>query len=219
DDYILTFADGSELRGDRLLVATGRAPRTADLGLETLGVAVGRGGVPVDERMRVADGVWAVGDVTGIMLFTHVGKYQGRIAAADILGRPARADYRAVPRVVFTDPQVAAVGATDGPRSGTGRMSEVPRAFTYERPLERPGFLTVVADDDVLVGAYAVGPEAGEWLGQATVAIRAGVPLEVLRDVIQPFPTFSEIYQKALAVRLGPLGSCPTAVATMASVA
>jgi pyruvate/2-oxoglutarate dehydrogenase complex dihydrolipoamide dehydrogenase (E3) component len=216
--YILTFADGSELRGDRLLVATGRAPRTADLGLETLGVAVGRGGVPVDERMRVTEGVWAVGDVTGVMQFTHVGKYQGRIAAADILGRPARADYRAVPRVVFTDPQVAAVGATEGPRSGTGRMSEVPRAFTYERPLERPGFLTVVADDDVLLGAYAAGPEAGEWLGQATVAIRAGVPLDVLRDVIQPFPTFSEIYQKALDDLLGPVGSWLTAVEMMASV-
>ena len=216
DAYVLTFADGSELRGDRLLVATGRAPRTAGLGLETVGIAPAPGGVPVDERMRVTDGVWAIGDVTGIMQFTHVGKYQGRIAAADILGRPARADYRAVPRVVFTDPQVAAVGTTEGPRTGTGHMTDVPRAFTYERPLERPGFLTLVADDDVLVGAYAVGPEAGEWLGQATLAIRAGVPLGVLQDVIQPFPTFSEIVQRALDDLCGPVGSCPTAVETMA---
>jgi pyruvate/2-oxoglutarate dehydrogenase complex dihydrolipoamide dehydrogenase (E3) component len=216
DRYVLSFADGSELSGDRLLVATGRAPRTAGIGLETVGVEPDPHGVRVDERMRVADGVWAIGDVTGVAQFTHVGKYQGRVAAADILGRDARADYRAVPRVVFTDPQVAAVGATDGPLTGTGRLAGVPRAFTYERPLERPGFLTLVSDGERLVGAYAVGPEAGEWLGQATVAIRAEVPLEVLQDVIQPFPTFSEIYLQALDDLCGPLGACLTAAQSLA---
>ena len=214
DDYVLGFADGSELRGDRLLVATGRAPRTTGLGLEAVGVEAGPHGVPVDERMRVTDGVWAVGDVTGIMQFTHVGKYQGRIAAADMLGQEARADYRAVPRVVFTDPQVAAVGAPDGELTGTARLDEVPRAYTYERPLERPGFLTLVSDGAVLTGAHAVGPEAGEWLGQATLAIRAEVPLDVLRDVIQPFPTFSEIYVRALDELCGPGGGCLTAAQT-----
>jgi pyruvate/2-oxoglutarate dehydrogenase complex dihydrolipoamide dehydrogenase (E3) component len=219
DRYVLSFADGDELAGDRLLVATGRAPRTQGIGLETIGMEPAPHGVPVDERMRVADGVWAVGDVTGILLFTHVGKYQGRIAAADILGRQARADYRAVPRVVFTDPQIAAVGATDGERTGTGRLGEVPRAFTYEHPLERPGFLTLVADGDVLVGAHAVGPEAGEWLQQATLAICARVPLDVLRDVIQPFPTFSEIYVKALDALMGPIGDCPTSAGMAAASA
>jgi pyruvate/2-oxoglutarate dehydrogenase complex dihydrolipoamide dehydrogenase (E3) component len=213
-DYVLTFADGSEARGDRLLVATGRAPRTRGIGLETIGVEPDRRGVPVDERMRVADGVWAVGDVTGVLMFTHVGKYQGRIAALDMLGRPARADYRAVPRVVYTDPQIAAVGEAEGLQTGTASMSEVPRAFTYERPLERPGFLTLVSDGRVLTGAFGVGPEAGEWLQQATLAIRAEVPLEVLQDTIQPFPSFSEIYINALEALCGGPGGCLTAAQT-----
>lgn len=212
-DYVLTFAGGDEVRGDRLLVATGRAPRSEGLGLETVGVLPDpRGGVPVDEHMRVTDGVWAIGDVTGILMFTHVGKYQGRVAAVDMLGGEARAHYGAVPRVVFTDPQVAAVGMPEGAMAGTGRLGEVPRSFTYEMPVERPGFLTLLSDGEKLVGAYAVGPEAGEWLGQATLAIRAGVPLDLLRDVIQPFPTFSEVYVKALDDLCGPAGDCPTAV-------
>ena len=219
DRYVLSFAGGDELDGDRLLVATGRAPRTRDIGLETLGIEPSPRGVPVDERMRVADGVWAIGDVTGVMLFTHVGKYQGRIAAADILGREARADYRAVPRVVFTDPQVAAVGTADGDRTGTGHLSEVPRSLTYEHPLERPGFLTLVADEEALVGAFAVGPEAGEWLQQATLAIRARVPLDVLREVIQPFPSFSEVFVKALDELCGPIGDCPTSAGMAATSA
>ncbi len=197
-DHVLVLADGEEIRGDRLLVATGRTPRTQGVGLEAVGVEPGRGGVPVDDRMRVTDGVWAVGDVTGILMFTHVGKYQGRVAAADMLGDDVRADYSAVPRVVFTDPQAAAVGAVEGPLTGTASMEEVPRAFTYERPLERPGHLTLISDGEVLTGAHAAGPEAGEWLGQATLAIRACVPLAVLRETIQPFPTFSEIYVRAL---------------------
>ena len=221
DEYVLGFDDGSELRGDRLLVATGRAPRVADVGLETLGVEAPRTGVPVDERMRVVgtEGVWAIGDATGLVLFTHVGKYQGRIAAVDMLGGDARADYRAVPRVVFTDPQVVAVGAVDGPRTGTGRLADVPRAYTYAHPVEGPGFLTLVADDEKLIGARAVGPEAGEWLGQATLAIRAEVPLDVLRDVIAPFPTFNEVYAKALDDLLGPEGSCLTDAQTTALAA
>ncbi len=217
-DYVLGFSDGDEVRGDRLLVATGRAPRTAGVGLESIGVEPDPHGVAVDERMRVAEGVWAVGDVTGILQFTHVGKYQGGVAAADMLGGEARADYRAVPRVVFTDPQAAAVGEIDGPRSGTASMSQVPRAFTYERPLERPGYLTLVSDGEVLTGAHAVGPEAGEWLGQATLAIRARVPLTVLRDTIQPFPTFCEIYAHALDDLCGSAGQCITAAQSPAPV-
>jgi pyruvate/2-oxoglutarate dehydrogenase complex dihydrolipoamide dehydrogenase (E3) component len=216
-DYVLTFGDGDEVRGDRLLIATGRAPRTEGIGLEAVGVAPNPreaphpGGVPVDERMRVTDGVWAIGDATGIMMFTHVGKYQGRVAAVDMLGGDARADYRAVPRVVFTDPQIAAVGMGEGAMAGTGRLADVPRSLTYEKPVERPGFLTLLSDGDKLVGAHAVGPDAGEWLGQATLAIRAEVPLDLLRDVIQPFPTFSEVYVKALDDLCGPAGDCLTA--------
>jgi pyruvate/2-oxoglutarate dehydrogenase complex dihydrolipoamide dehydrogenase (E3) component len=195
-DFVLDLGDGVELRGDRLLVATGRRPRVAGLGLETIGLD---GRIEVDARMRVADGVWAIGDVTGVWPLTYVGKYQGRIAAANILGEPREADYAAVPRVVFTDPQAAAVGESDGPVTATVSLAEVPRTATYTRAYEtKPGFLTVVSDGQRLTGAYAAGPEAGEWLQQATLAICARVPLAVFEDVIQPFPTFSEVFLHAL---------------------
>ena len=195
-DYVLELADGSELRGDRLLVATGRRPRLADLGLEALGL---NRRLEVDARMRVTDGLWAIGDVTGIWPLTYVGKYQGRIAAANILGEPREADYSAVPRVVFTDPQAAAVGEAEGPLTATVSLAEVPRTATYTRAYDtKPGFMTLVSDGERLTGAYAVGPEAGEWLQQATLAIRARVPLTVFEDVIQPFPTFSEVFLHAL---------------------
>jgi dihydrolipoamide dehydrogenase len=198
-EYVLEFAGGEELRGDRLLVATGRRPRVEGLGLGTVGVEPTRQGIPVDERMNVADGLWAIGDVTGVWPLTYMGKYQGRIAAANILGRDRTANYDAVPRVVFTDPQAAAVGEPDGPLTATVPLSEVPRTATYTRAYaDSPGFMTLVSDGERLAGAYALGPEAGEWLQQATVAIRAHVPLDVMEDVIQPFPTFSEIFLHAL---------------------
>ena len=121
---MLELADGTELRGDRLLVATGRRPRVAGLALETVALD----GIEVDARMRVADGLWAIGDVTGIWPLTYVGKYQGRVAAANILGGTARASYDAVPRVVFTDPQAAAVGETEGPLTVTVSLAQVPRS-------------------------------------------------------------------------------------------
>jgi len=198
-EYVLELDDGTVLRGDRLLVATGRRPRVDGLGLGTVGVVADRAGIAVDARMRAGDGVWAIGDVAGIWPLTYVGKYQARIAAANILGEPREADYSAVPRVVFTDPQLAAVGDADGPLTATVPLSEVPRTATYTRAYDtRPGFMTLVSDGDVLTGAYAAGPEAGEWLQQATVAIRARIPLAVMRDVIQPFPTFSEAFLHAL---------------------
>ncbi len=199
DEYVLEFDWRDELRGDRLLVATGRRPRVDALGLDTVGVEPTRQGIPVDERMRVADGVWAIGDVTGVWPLTYMGKYQGRVAASNILGGDRTANYDAVPRVVFTDPQAAAVGDPDGPLTATVPLSEVPRTATYTRAYaDSPGFMTLVSDGECLKGAYALGPEAGEWLQQATVAIRAGIPLEVMEDVIQPFPTFSEIFLHAL---------------------
>jgi pyruvate/2-oxoglutarate dehydrogenase complex dihydrolipoamide dehydrogenase (E3) component len=198
-EYVLEFDERDELRGDRLLVATGRRPRVDGLGLETVGVEPTRQGIPVDERMRVTDGLWAIGDVTGVWPLTYMGKYQGRVAAANILGRERTASYDAVPRVVFTDPQAAAVGDPDGPITATVPLSEVPRTATYTRAYaESPGFMTLVSDGERLTGAYALGPDAGEWLQQATVAIRARVPLEVMEDVIQPFPTFSEVFLYAL---------------------
>ena len=199
DEYVVEFAQRQELRGERLLVATGRRPRVDGLGLDTVGVEPTREGVPVDERMRLADGLWAIGDVTGIWPLTYVGKYQGRVAAANILGRDRTANYDAVPRVVFTDPQAAAVGDPEGAVSATVPLAEVPRLSTYTRAYaDSPGFMTLVSDGERLTGAYALAPDAGEWLQQATVAIRARVPLSVLFDVIQPFPSFSEAFLPVL---------------------
>jgi pyruvate/2-oxoglutarate dehydrogenase complex dihydrolipoamide dehydrogenase (E3) component len=199
DEYVLEFPDGSQLRADKLLVATGRKPRVDGIGLETVGIEANPHGIAVDERMSAGDGLWAIGDVTGQWNLTHVGEYHGRVVAANILGRRRVINYDAVPRVVFTDPQAAAVGAAEGAYTATVQLAGVPRTATYTRAYDTtPGFLTVVSDGSVLTGAYALGPEAGEWLQQATVAIRARVPLEVMLDVIQPFPTFSESFLHAL---------------------
>jgi pyruvate/2-oxoglutarate dehydrogenase complex dihydrolipoamide dehydrogenase (E3) component len=200
DDYVLTFDDGPELRGDRLLVATGRRPRVAGIGLETVGIEPDPRGIRVDDRLRAGERLWAIGDVTGIWPLTHVGEYEGDVVAANIAGEPRVANYEAVPRVTYTDPQAAAVGAVEAPYSATAPVSGVPKAATYTHAYaESTGFLTLLSDGARLTGAYALGPEAGEWLQQATLAIRAHVPLEVLSDTIQPFPSFSGIYEPALA--------------------
>jgi pyruvate/2-oxoglutarate dehydrogenase complex dihydrolipoamide dehydrogenase (E3) component len=191
----VTLADGDVLEAERLLVAVGRKPNVEDIGLEQLGVEISDRGVRVDEQLQAAEDVWALGDCTGVAMFTHVGKYQARVAAANIAGRVAKADYRAIPAAAFTDPQVASVGTTegDGLVSARWELQSTSRTSTFERP-KRPGFVKVVADPKrrVLVGAVAVGPEAGEWCQQLTLAVRAEVPVEVLLDTIQPFPTFSE---------------------------
>jgi pyruvate/2-oxoglutarate dehydrogenase complex dihydrolipoamide dehydrogenase (E3) component len=198
-DYVLEFPERSNLRGDRLLVATGRSPRVSGIGLENVGVEVGEKGVEVDSRLRLADGVWAIGDAAGVWPLTYVGKYQGRIVTANILGGDREANYDAVPRVVFTDPQAASVGQAQDELSVTVELASVARTAIYTRAYaEKPGFMTLLSDGERITGAYAVGPEAGEWLQQATLAIRAKVPLEVMDDVIQPFPTFSEAFLHAL---------------------
>jgi dihydrolipoamide dehydrogenase len=204
DDYVVKFDDGRELRGDRLLVATGRRPRVSGIGLETVGIEADGHGIPVDAHLRAGERLWAIGDVTNIWPLTHTGKYQGEVVAANLLGEDREANYDAMPRVVFTDPQAAAVGATDASFSATATLSEVAKMETYTRAYaESNGFLTLLSDGERLTGAYALGPEAGEWLQQATLAIRARVPLDVLRDTIQPFPTFSEIYVAALKTLRG----------------
>ena len=199
DDYVLELDNGRELRGDHLLIATGRRPRTAGLGLETVGITASERGIPVDGRLRAAEHVWAIGDATGIRLLTHVGKYQGEVVASNILGETREANYEAVPDVVYTDPQAASAGASEARFSATAALSEVAKTATYTHLYAQSnGFLTLLSDGERLTGAHALGPEAGEWLQQATLAIRARVPLQVLRDTIQPFPTFSEIYVDAL---------------------
>lgn len=198
-DYVLELDDGRELRGDRILVATGRRPRVEGIGLETVGVEANPKGIEVDDHLRAGDRLWAMGDVNGIWPLTHVGKYEGEVIASNILGEDRVTNYEAVPRVTYTDPQAAAVGESEGEFSGTARLAEVAKTETYTHAYkESKGFLTLLSDGERLTGAYALGPEAGEWLQQATLAIRGRVPVGVIRDTIQPFPTFSEIFVQAI---------------------
>ncbi len=208
DETVLDLDDGTEARGDVLILSTGRRARTDDLGLDAVGIELGeRGEVRVDEHCRAAEGVWAIGDVTGAMPFTHVAKYQGRIAADAILGRPRPATYDGIPRVVFGDPEIAAVGLTEAQAAERGIRSvatqldlaaSLAKPWTWEE--EPGGHLGLLADADahVLVGAWAVGPMAGEWIHHAALAVRTRIPLDVLRDQVAQFPTFHEAYLAAL---------------------
>jgi len=203
----VTLAGGGHVSGDQLLVATGRAPRASDVGLEAVGIEGNARGIKVDERCRAGEGVWAIGDVTGVMTFTHVAKYQARVACADIFDAPARADYGAIPRVVFCDPEIASVGLTEAGARERGidvastsvtLADAIARPWTYER--DPRGELGVIADRKrkVLIGAWAVSPLAGEWIHYAALAIKMQAPLEVLRDTVAQFPTYSEAYLKAI---------------------
>jgi pyruvate/2-oxoglutarate dehydrogenase complex dihydrolipoamide dehydrogenase (E3) component len=210
-ERVVELDDGSTVRGERLVVATGRRPRSTDIGLETIGITLDPlrpGPVPIDEHCKVADGVWAAGDCTGVMLFTHMSKYQARIAMADMAGRPVAADYRAIPRVIFTDPEVAAVGMSEAQARDAGLdvavakldlpTGGVARTYTYER--DPRGEMALVFDrgSRTMVGAWAVAPLASEWIHQAVLAIRARIPYEVLVDTVPQFPSFSEAYLLAL---------------------
>lgn len=198
---------GESVQAARVIVATGRRPRAHDLGLEALGIELGdHGEIPIDERCRVADGMWAVGDVTGVSLFTHVGKYQARIACADIAGQPVRADYRAVPRVVFCDPEIAAVGLTAEQaaehgiqvRHASTDLMDVARTETYGKGIGGELGILMDAERRILVGAWAVGPLASEWIHQAVLAVKAEISIDILSDTIAQFPTFSEAYLPTL---------------------
>ena len=206
-ERMVRLDDGDQVSGRELLVATGRAPRVHGIGLESIGIDPDPEGLEVDERCRAAEGVWAIGDVTGVMALTHVGMYQGRITAQDIAGGQPRADYAAIPRVVFSDPEVAAVGLTEqqarqnGIEVATARVAlaeAIARPSTYE---ENPrGDLGLIADNQrqVLIGAWAVAPMASEWIHYAALAIKTQTPLAVLRDTVAQFPTFTEAYLNGL---------------------
>jgi pyruvate/2-oxoglutarate dehydrogenase complex dihydrolipoamide dehydrogenase (E3) component len=211
DDYVLRLDDGADVYGDRLLVSTGRRPRVEGIGLETVGVTAGPHGIPVDDHLRAGERLWAIGDVNGIWPLTHVGEYEGDVVAANIAGEARPANYEAVPRVTYTDPQAAAVGATEAQHAGTAQLADESKTATYTHAYaESNGFLTLLSDGERLTGGYALGPEAGEWLQQATLAIRARVPIGVLSDTIQPFPSFSGIYNAALvALRMQIAGKPP----------
>ena len=206
---VVTLDDGAEVGADVLVMVAGRAPRVKGIGLESVGVEADEQGLPVDDRCQVngVPGLWAVGDVTGIMPFTHVAQYQGRVAAANILGRDRRACYRGIPRVVFSDPEIAATGLSEkGAREEGMDVAAVAldlpkvlaRSVTYEK--EPRGTLGLVVDrkERILVGAWAVAPLAGEWIHQACWAIRTRTPVDILLDGVFQFPTFSQGYLAAL---------------------
>lgn len=209
---LVTLTCGDVVEVDRLLLAVGRRPRVQNIGLETVGVEAADSALSVDDRcaVRGTERVWAAGDVTGRAPFTHVANYQGRVAAANLGGQELRADYRALPRTVYTDPAVAAVGlTTEGCRaSGVDLVAEEFDLAQTGRASTEPGAagrVRVLADrrSGGLVGAAAVGPDAQEWIGEAILAIRARVPVPLLAEVVHPFPTYSEAYAAAL-VALAP---------------
>jgi len=195
---VVTLAGGAEVVAERLLVATGRRVDLGGLGLESAGLDETARSIPVDERMRVADGIWAMGDVTGKAMFTHVALYQSAIVAAEILGEehpPAR--YDAVPRAIFTDPEVGAVGMTESQARDAGldvvvAVKQLPATFRGWLHASGGGIIKLIADREsgVLVGATAAGPHGGEMLGLLTLAVHARVPLAELRSMIYAFPTF-----------------------------
>ncbi|WP_219418489.1 dihydrolipoyl dehydrogenase family protein [Pseudonocardia nigra] len=207
-DTVVELDGGGEVRCDVIVVGAGRAPRTADLGLDAIGITAGkRGEIPVDEHCRAADGVWALGDVTAVMPFTHVAMYQARVVADNILGTPRAARYEGIPRVVFADPEIAAVGLTRAQAqnqdlsvsSAEINLAEaIARPWTYEK--DPRGHLGVLADRDrrVLLGAWAVGPQASEWIHTAALAVREQIPIDRLLDQIAQFPTYNEGYLAAL---------------------
>ena len=205
--FAVELADGSVVTGAQVLVATGRRPDPAAAGLDVVGVPADARSAPVDEHLRVAPGVWAVGDVTGKGAFTHVAMYQARIAAADILGQPHEpADYRAEPRVTFTDPEVGAVGLTeaDAREQGldvmVGRTSVPSSARGWIHKAGNEGEIKLVADAGrgVLVGAMSAGPWGGEVLGLLALAVHTEVPVRVLREMIYAYPTFHRAIEDAL---------------------
>jgi len=201
------LGDAGKIRTRELVVAAGRAPRVADLGLETVGIHPYGEGLKIDERCRAGDQVWAIGDATGVMPFTHVAKYQARIACADIAGETVAADYTAVPRVVFSDPEIAAVGLTEEQAQAREldvalARVELPeviaRPWTYET--DPRGELAVMVDRErrVVVGAWAVAPLAGEWIHYAALAIKTEASIDLLCDMVAQFPTYSEGFREAL---------------------
>lgn len=208
DGIVVELSDGTEVEAERLLVATGRRLNLPDLGLEAAGLDPKARSIEVDENLRVADGIWAVGDVTGEGAFTHIATYQARIAADDILERPHdTTDYQAVPRVTFTDPEVASVGLSEAAARERGLNVKVGVANTASSargwihgPGAEHGVTKLVADTDagVLVGASVMGPAAGEVLGLLILAIDQEVPVEQLRQLIYPYPTFIRGIEDAL---------------------
>lgn len=206
DGLRLHLSEGTALDADRIVATAGRRPRITGLGLEELGVEIDPGkGVPTDATCRVAEHVWAAGDVTGITSCTHTASYQAQIVVANILGKGREANYRALPRVVYTAPSAYAVGLSPVRAEAAGidviaagfDLAETARAAVED---DDRGRVELYGDrsSGVLIGAAAVGLYAEHWMGELTLAIRAGVPLHVLTDVVHAFPTYGEALEPPL---------------------
>ena len=205
----VSLGEGRSLAAEKLLVATGRRSDLRPLGLEAAGLDPEARAIEVDDNLRAAEGVWAVGDVTGKGQFTHVAVYQGRVAAADILGEShPPADYRALPRVTFTYPEVASVGLSEAQAREQGinvRVGVVDTASSARGWIHGPGaergVMKLVADQETgaLVGASVMSPAAGEVIGLLVLAVKERVPISRLRDLIYPYPTFVRGLEGALA--------------------
>jgi pyruvate/2-oxoglutarate dehydrogenase complex dihydrolipoamide dehydrogenase (E3) component len=220
--FAVAVAGVGEVTAERLLVATGRHPDLSGLGVASIGLDDTARTIEVDERLRVRPGIWAIGDVTGVGAFTHISMYQAAIAVADILGRPwPAADYRAVPRVTFTDPEFASVGLTEhkarerGLSVAVGMTDVAKSARGWIHKLGNAGLIKLVADTErgVLVGATSVGPVGGEVLSMLTLAVHAAVPISTLRSMIYAYPTFHRAVQDALGALAEqmPAGGSPSA--------
>jgi pyruvate/2-oxoglutarate dehydrogenase complex dihydrolipoamide dehydrogenase (E3) component len=207
DDFVLHIDRKSPVKGERLLVATGRRPELSLIGAASVGIDESARAIPVDSHMRAGDGLWAIGDVTGKGQFTHVSMYQAAICVADILGEESpEAEYRAVPRVTFTDPEIGSVGMTEseardaGLRVNTGftKLPSSPRGWIHK--VGNDGFIKLVEDSDrgVLVGATSMGPVGGEVLGCLALAVHAEIPTDRLRQMIYAYPTFHRAIEEAL---------------------
>jgi pyruvate/2-oxoglutarate dehydrogenase complex dihydrolipoamide dehydrogenase (E3) component len=208
DDTVVELDNGDEVRCDVIVVGTGRTPRAGDLGLDAVGIDLGeRGEIVVDEHCRAGDGVWALGDVTGVMPFTHVAMYMARVVVDNITGNERTARYDGIPRVIFTDPEVAAVGLTseqaqqqglDTASAEVDLAKAIARPWTYEN--NPRGHLGVLADTTrgTLIGAWAVGPQASEWIHTAALAVREQMPIDRLLDQVAQFPTYNEGWLKGL---------------------
>ena len=215
----VTLSDGSTVAAERLVVAAGKVPDLSGLGLEALGVEVApRRPLLTDAHGRVEghEHLWAAGDITGIAPFTHTANYHGRLLTANLLGCARQADYRAIPRGVYTDPSIASVGLSEVKARAQGidvvaathSLGDTARAFATGRG---HGLVKLVADRErrIIVGAAAAGLHVEDLIGEMTLAIKAEVPLGVLADLVHPFPTYSEAWEppvRELAERLG--GSC-----------
>jgi pyruvate/2-oxoglutarate dehydrogenase complex dihydrolipoamide dehydrogenase (E3) component len=205
-EFSVRLSDGSAVTGEKLLVATGRAAKLEDV--RHLGLDPAARFIKTDERMRAADRVWAVGDVTGNGVFTHMAFYEADVAVRDILGQGGPgADYRAKPRVTFIDPEIGAVGMTEKEARDAGldvRVSVLPLSSTTRGWIHGPGgdgFIKLIADarNRVLVGATTAGPAGGEMIGAMSVAVHAEVPIETLRSTIWAYPTFHRGFGQALS--------------------